>query len=585
MGPVNKKYVFLSAVLILLSGWLACEFEMPSTPRLPKRWNSKIIVPLINERYPFADLLYDSTGHAPVYADTTTDTLYYLVEDSLANTITADNDSIFQLRPATASKHIDLSRSIKKDKNGFAKSFQVKLAATLDTTYNHISNARLNSQAGYNLLTLQASLSDTFSNDVQLKLFAANIKDNLNDTLVVDSLTLPAGSLSGSLSRSLAADSLVNPGSAGFIDSLEYQLQVNIQDTLHIDPDSLDQQLRLQMPGMRLGLAAFEGRAYIQGHFDPIQIRHAPLGAQGINFDSTRIAIWLGSATGSFQNLRLYARGESNGQVQAELAVLDTLQAGRYLFDIGEVLARLPQWIYLSLGGGLGQGQYTAGQNFSQQLRGLRYRIYTPMNFTLPAELDLAAAKPTTFFIEDSLTRQKFSRAQNGVIFEAFLTNRTPFQGDIYLMAGNYFLPLLDSATVAQAADFVWNSTADSLFHIDSETTHVHIDTLAVLHVPPATFENGIMQTPGRTTQSYFTAADVISLFADSTYIMPHFKFRNPDTVMTAIRPDHNIQVKGYLHLLFDPEALQPTSEAVADTADSLADTTDGLADTSQVLR
>ncbi len=573
MGLVSKKYVIIGAVLMLLSRWLACEFEMPSTPRLPERWNSKIIVPLINARYSFANLLYDSTGHTPIHADTTTDTLYYLAADSLTTTVTANSDSIFQIHTPPVSESLNLTRNIKKDKNGFAKPFQVDLSTMLDTNYNHLNNAQLNTQVGYNILTLQASLSDTFPNDIQIKLLSANIKDNISDTLVLDSLTLTAGSLSGSLTRSLSADSLVNPGSAGFIDSLVYQLEVSIQDTLQTALDSIDQQLNLRLSGMDLGLAAFEGRAYIQADFDPIQIEHSPLGARGIRFDSTRMALWIGSVTGSFSNLRLYARGESNGECQVELDVIDSLRTGRYLFDIGEVMAHMPQWIYLSLGGGLGQGQYVAGQNFFQQLSALRYRIYTPLSFVLPGELSLAAAKPTTFFIKDSLTRQKFSRSQNGVIFEAFLTNRTPFQGDIYLMAGNYFLPLLDSNRVAEDPDFIWNSTADSLFHIGNETTYVQIDTLALLTVPPATIANGTIQNPGRSTQHYFTAADVIALFADSTYIMPHFKFRNPDTLTTAIRPDHTLRVEGYLHLLFDPEALEPTGEVAPDTADTLADT------------
>ncbi|MCG2714919.1 MAG: hypothetical protein L6422_01315 [Candidatus Marinimicrobia bacterium] len=62
--------IYLSVLLIW--GLIGCEFEVPTMPRLPARWNSKVIIPLLDETYSFLDMVYDSTAtrNNSIYADT-----------------------------------------------------------------------------------------------------------------------------------------------------------------------------------------------------------------------------------------------------------------------------------------------------------------------------------------------------------------------------------------------------------------------------------------------------------------------------------------------------------------------------------
>ena len=163
MHKSNRIYFFLTLLI-----WLgACEFKLPTTPSLPSKWNSKLILPLIDKSYSFADLLEAGSGN-PISADTT-GLLYYLASDSTTEPIAVGVES-FRIVPGTdVSTTLDLRKKIQRNSDSTVNVIRYTLKKAWNDAHNRISFGLLDNSTGtttdgqpINALILTAQLTDSF---------------------------------------------------------------------------------------------------------------------------------------------------------------------------------------------------------------------------------------------------------------------------------------------------------------------------------------------------------------------------------------------------------------------------------------
>ena len=554
----------------MLWGLIGCEFKIPTVPRLPSRWDTKVIVPLIDKIYPLSDLTFDSDANSSMLSisiDTTTGRLRYHNEDITSEVITV-SDSFLIVPQLDITDEIYLSDVVElKDDSTFSL-ITIRTGKKIDTRnsrfyYGYLKDAE---DPNYNFITLTASMNDTFMNPVKIKVVCENFKD---DTLKVDSLYLPIGTLSDYKEIDVNGDSVKGETTDAYIDSLVFSILIEIEGILEEPVENIDEILTIDINVKHLYMDSFYGKANGFGELTPQILLNSPSGAEDILFDSATVVFTIEDATGKFNEVSFEVFGKKSGGNDVKIDTLfsiDSPYPNTRIMDISTIMAVLPDSIIVYATGSLEDATYSASSsiNTSEGLS-INYNVYIPMIFTLPVEMTIASANPTSFFIKDDSTRQNIARAQRGAEIDAVVENRTPFQGSIYLLISNYSIFPWDSIRIANSSDYQW--FGDSLFYVGADTDLVLIDTLALLEIQQATYDGDSLVTPGVSNQIYLADSTVISIFSDSCYIMPHFRFVNPDTSESSIDTTQSIRIKSYLNFLLDPSVL---SHQKTENADSL---------------
>ena len=143
-----KNRITLYFLLLLLWWVIGCEFEVPTMPRLPARWNSKLIIPLLDKTYSFLDMVYDSTAtrNNSIYADTFHQ-MYYFAIDTPGQKITVADD-YWKIHSMTIVKQIDLSTSIDAALNNPVPVYHTITQGKISTQNNRVIYGKLNSNNG-----------------------------------------------------------------------------------------------------------------------------------------------------------------------------------------------------------------------------------------------------------------------------------------------------------------------------------------------------------------------------------------------------------------------------------------------------
>ena len=549
-------------VLLLLLWWvMGCEFEVPTLPRLPSRWNSQLIIPLLQKEYSFADLVYDSTSNQnnSIFADTTYGRMYYFAVDTPGQAVSVDVEYL-KIPGISFTRRLDLAAVIDAELNAPAPAYRTKALGKISTRNNYVINAAINSDnlTGVNSAQISATLSDTLNNDLNIEVIARNFKKVDTDTLWIDTLHIAADSLTAQVTMSFDNDSLFSINRQSFIDSLEFGLTVMIRDTLR---SVLTQDLTIEFEIGELHLDGFYGRALASGYLDGQEFLNSPEGADSILFDNADVDFIL-SDVGSYDSIRIVISGRSMMQTMASIDTAFTIDGTAYQFDLGPIMATLPDSITFYVEAAQPLGQYD-GSPISEEIR-IGYQLSAPLKFTLPGELLLSAGSPTRFYITDSTTRSNISRSQNGAQLEISVVNRTPFLGSIYLLIGNFSVFPMDSSEAAGYSGFEY--IGDTLYYVSSDTEQVKIDTLAVIELPSAIMQDDSVVASGSNHQIYFADSSGLSLIADTCYFLPKFHLLNSDTSQIYLQTDYKIEIESYLNLLFDASILNQTQADTSDT-------------------
>ena len=549
-------------ILLLLLWWLVnCEFEVPTLPRLPERWNSKLIIPLLNKTYSFQDLVYDSTSsrNNPIFADTTYQRMYYFAVDTPGQAL-AVSDDYWKIPGMTFEKQIDLAVSVEAKLNDLIPVYQTIALGKISTRNCYVINGALNSdnEAGINNARISAILSDTLSNDLDIEIVARNFKNADTDTLWIDTLHLVADSLNTEMTMSFVNDSLFSKNRTAFIDSLEFGLTLIIHDTLR---EEFSQNLTIQFEIGTLHLDSFYGRAIASGYLTGQEILSSPDGADSIQFANADADFTLQDTDG-FDSIRIVISGKNQFRTNVTVDSAFTISGTAYRLDLTPIMAVLPDSITFYIEAARPLAEYD-GSSISDEIT-VGYQLYAPLLITLPSEMHLAAGNPTRFLITDSLTRSNISQSQNGAQLDISITNRTPFHGSLLLLIGNHRDFPMDSTEAGNYSGFEYIN--DTLYYISTDTELVVIDTLAIVELPLATMQDDSIISAGWDNQVYITDSSALSLIADTCYFLPKFHLLNPDTSQVFLQSDYRIDIESYLNLLFDPSVLNQT---VTDTSDT----------------
>lgn len=544
---------------LLLMWWvMSCEFELPTLPQLPERWNSKVIIPLLQKHYSFQDMVYDSAAsrNNPIFADSLTNRMYYFAVDTPGQVIPVDAD--YWKLPATEFETvIELSTALNAKAGEPVPVFQTAARGSLNSRSARIVRAIINADngAGINAARITASLSDTLQNNLDIAITARNFKDHITDTLWHDTLHLTSTNLRSQVALDLTGDSLFSRDHAAFLDSLEFGLALIVRDTLW---EALTQQLRVEFDIGNLYIDSFYGQALASGYLTAQELLSSPDGAEGVLFSQADAELVLPNP-GNFERLRVVIGGVRRFQPTVELDTTLVINGSDYCLDLAPVMAVLPDSITFYVEAALALGQYDGGPISDEITVG--YQLYAPLLLTLPPELQLAAAKPTRFFISDSTTRANVSRSQNGAQFDMEVINRTPFLGKLMLLIGSHRMFERDSTVVGNYTGYQYIN--DTLYYISSDTEQVFIDTLAIMELPAAIMSADTLSSAGRNSQVYCTDSSALALIADTCYFLPKFLLENPDSNQVYLKTDYGIEIESYLNLLFDPAVL---NQATADT-------------------
>jgi len=549
-------------LLMLLLWWLiGCEFKVPTLPRLPERWNSKLIIPLLSRDYSFQDLVYDSTSsrNNPIFADTSYQKMYYFAVDTPGQALTVSDD-YWKIPGLIIEKQIDLEASIGAGINEIAPIYQTKALGRISSRNCYIINGILNSDnlTGINAVQISAVLSDTLHNDVNIEVVARNFKNLDTDTLWIDTLYIAADSLNSEITLSLDNDSLFSKNRTSFIDSLEFGLTLTIRDTLR---EELSQSLTVQIEIGTLHLDTFYGRAIASGYLTGQEFLNSPDGADSILFDNANADFTL-QDIGDFDSIHITISGKNLFSTNVTVDSAFALSGTDYRLDLKPVMAVLPDSITFYVEAAQPLALYDGNRISDEIIVG--YQLYAPLKFTWPDEMQLSAGRSTRFFITDSLTRSNISRSQDGAQLDISIINRTPFRGSLLLLIGNQRVFPADSVGAINYAGFEYIN--DTLYYISTDTELVIIDTLAVVELPLATMQDDSLISAGWASRVYFADSSALSLIADTCYFLPKFHLLNPDTSQVFLQSDYRIEIKSYLNLLFDPAVLNQT---VTDTTDT----------------
>jgi len=554
----KKLFVYVSA--LILWGLIGCEFEVPTMPRLPARWNSKVIIPLLDKTYSFLDMVYDSTADQsnPIYADTSFKQMYYLAENLPGQSVPISPD-YWKIPALSIQKRIDLA-SINAQVNNPVPVYRTDLLGEVSTQNNQVIKGLMNSDAGaaVNSIRITATLSDSLANDLDIAVVARNFYNVAADTVWFDTLSLAANVLENTLTLAVEDDSVLSLDRISFVDSLAFAIAVQIQDTLR---EPLNQDLDITIEVGEISLNQFYGSVNAFGNLSTQEFISSPIGADSIQFEGAVVDFSLANADG-FESIIFVMSGKKQHVADTIIDSVFTVSGTAYELNIGRIMANLPDSITFYVEASLVTDWYN-GSTFENELT-IGYRLYAPLRITLPVEIQLAAANPTRFFITDSLTRSNVSRSQNGAQFDISVTNRTPFSGSIYLLIGNHREFPTDSVEADRHIGYEYIN--DTLYYIAADTEMVLIDTLAIIDLPLAQMRNDTLLYAGVGDLFYMADSSALALLADTCYILPKFYLTNPDTTQVLLRSNYSIGLKTYMNLLFDPSVLIQTETDTMDT-------------------
>ncbi|MFH1214663.1 MAG: hypothetical protein V1681_11280 [Candidatus Neomarinimicrobiota bacterium] len=559
MRKSNRIYFLITLII-----WLgACEFKLPTMPSLPAKWNSKLILPLIDQSYSFGDMVNNGRTGNPISADTN-GYLFYLASDSTPAPINVDDNSFWIVPGTELENTLDLKKKVKLNADNTVKPISFTLKQIWDDTNNRISYGVMDNATGtaangqeINALQLNAQLTDSFTNPIRIRLTAQNFRENPGLAIVLDSLDLAVDSLYDSLTIALDGDSLIGGTDGSPIDSLKFNIEVQVLGKLPTTASRLTQKLTVTVTLGQLQMDSFYGQVFAMGEAPASEIDRSLTGASGIEFDSAMATLKVDDLSAGFDSVYVRLSGK---KIRGSATVTDTMlamTAAEFSLDAGPVMSNLPDTVRVYVKALSIKGAYQKSSTFGSGLD-VKYSLSVPLQFTLPVTITLASGKTSTYFIKDSTTRVRIMSAQQGAELDLTVENRTQMQGYLYFLIGNFdFFPF---DTVGDNLPSGYVATNDTIWHFGTDTVMVKIDTLAVMNFPPALF-SGSSITPGRKTQTYLADSSTISLLADSCYLKPYFKLVNPDTTMTTITSSQSIHVKGFLNLYFDAAVLNDSGQ------------------------
>jgi len=517
-------------------------------PRLPARWNSKLILPLLDKSYSFQDMVLDSATSQgnQIFADTSLDRMYYFAVDTPGKKISIDantSTTYWKIPALTITREIDLNSATGAKLNEPVDTCSTIMSGAVSTRDNRIIKGILSisSEVQANSATVTASLSETLSNAIEIEITARNFADSQTGEVRVDTLSIAADSLTGTLDFSFMGDSLFSINRQSYLDSLEFDLKIIIQDTLR---ETLSQDLNIQIEVGELQLENFYGRINAYGYLNRQEFINSPRGADSIQF-AQATADFVISDLGNFDSLYLLVTGKKIYQAEYSVDTAFTINPNELEFslDIARIMSNLPDSITFYVEAAMPLATYNSS-SFSEEIT-IGYQLYAPLEFTLPGEMYLSAAKSTLFFITDSLTRAKIVSSQDGAEFDIHVTNRTPFDGSICLLIGNYDFFPSDTAELEWTNNYQYIN--DTLYYIAADTQRVIIDTLALFDLP----------LPGAAGEQYFMAdSSALTLLVDTCYFLPKFAISCADTNVIQLKTNYAIEIKSYLNLLFDAAVL-----------------------------
>jgi len=546
-------------LLLTLLIWLgACEFKLPTTPSLPSKWNSNLVLPLLDKSYTFADLVSAASGN-PFSADTN-GVIWFAASDSTSEPITID-PALFCVMPgADVSTTLDLRKYIQRNADSTVNVISFSMKAAWDEANNRVAFGVLDNAAGFsadglplNALVLTAQLNDSFPNAIRIRVTAQNFHGNPGSAVVIDSLDLPAGWLSDSLTIPLAGDSLVGGSLTAGIDSLSFSIQAQVLGKLPVAASRLKQKLTTRITIGRLQMDSFYGRIFATGEAPPELIENSLSGANEIFFDSARAEVTISDAGGAFDSVHVCLSGR---KVHGSATWIDTtlaIETADFSMDAAEVMSNLPDTIRVFVKAMSLPGIFQQGMAFASGVD-VKYSLSVPMVLIIPAELTLASGQTTTYFIRASTTRAKITKSQQGAELDMSVENRTQLQGWLYFLISNFNFFPFDTLADNLPAGYVCIN--DTIWHQADDTVRVQIDTLAALEFAAAQFSGDTLISAGIMSQTFFADSAALGALADTCYFKPYFKLVNPDTTRTTITNTQSLSVRSYLNLFFDASAL-----------------------------
>ncbi len=546
--------------LILNLIWYAgCEFELPTTPSLPDKWNSKLSLPLLDRTYSFASLVRTNSNTNPIYADSS-GLLYYQVLDSSSQSIKVDPQTFWKMPSVAGHKTVDLRKSLKLRADSTALPITTALNVMVDSSNNRVMFGRLDNTFGltgdgqpFNQLRLSAQLSDTFPNPLRVKLTGLNFKDNGTGRLVSDSLELVSGQLSDTLDIAIDSDSLIGGTLTQYLDTLKFSLSVQVGGKMMTSVSRLNQTLKITVQVGQLHFDAFYGAIYASGYLRQELNTNDLAGATQIQFDSATATFTITDPNGLLEQIKIAVGGKKRSGAMVTADSAWTVSASPVVMAVGSALSNLPDSLIVAAQGIFSANTYHQSDLFPSGFD-LQYTLFAPLRLTVPEVLEMASGKSSLYFIKDSTTRSRVIRAQEGAEVDLEVENRTPLAGAIYFLISNYDLFPLDTVGGRLPAGYFTRN--DSIFSGGTDTTLVRLDTLAIIPIPPAEWLNNELLLPGRSQQIYRTDSTALAMLADTCYLRPHFRFVNPDRTQAVFRQDQSIRIRSYLNLLFDGAVL-----------------------------
>jgi len=497
--------------------------------------------------------LLDTENGNPIKADQS-GILYYSFTDSTSMPIEI-NPTTFRIVPAmTISQTLDLRKNIKRNVNNTVNPINYVMKKAWDDSNNRVTSGVLDNSTGFtadnipiNALVLAAQLSDSFPSPIQIRVIAPNFQKNPGQSVVV-TLDLPVNSLQDSIMIELGGASLIGGLLKEEIDSLEFNIEVQVLGELAEATSSLKQKLTTSLTVGQLALESFNGRVFATGEAPPALVAKSLTGASDIEFDSARASLNIETFGGDFDSVYVRLSGKKVHGVETVSDTMTAINRADLKMDIGEVVSNLPDTVRVFV------KVMTAAANFERNTVfnagvNVKYYISVPLRFIIPPQITLASGNTTTYFIKDSTTRARLITSQNGADLDMTVENRTDLQGDLYFLISNFNFFPFDTLGGNLPSDFIiFDGT---VCHLGDDTTVVEIDTLAVLEFPPAQFSENTLIVPGIKNQIFQISSDAIGLLADTCYFKPYFKLVNPDTGLATITATQSIHVRGFLDLYF----------------------------------
>lgn len=533
----------------------ACEFKFPTTPSLPERWDTKLILPFLDRTYSCSDLLYKSeTVSNPIYADTTGN-LYFTAGDSTIQPLQVNAATFWKVPAYSASKTVELRRTLRVRSDSTVIPLRYTLRAPISQADNQIIRGLLaNSSAPtHNQLELIAILSDTFPNTIKVKLTCINFSNAATGKAVSDSLTCGVNSLTDTVLITLNGDSVTN-SSNNFLDSLAFTLDIQVDGKLPLAPSRLTQSLQITLNGTPLWFDAFYGTVYAQGYVPGLSLINAPQGGADILFEDAFARLAVTAAATVYEKVFLQISGKKPYGSAASQDTLLLMPIDSAIVSLQHALSNLPDSLLFFLRTISKVGEFHQTDLLSDGVDA-KYSVFLPLKFKLPAAVTLAAGKTSTYFIKDSTTRRNILTAQNGVLVDLNVENRTPLTGRLDLLISNFDIFPFDTLGGNLPTGFIMQN--GKVYYVNQDTVLVKTDTLVTMELPQAVFNGSRLSLVGRSQQSFLADSETVALFADTCYLKPYFHLVNPEGKTATLHQSQSIRIRSFLNIFLDVTALK----------------------------